>query len=236
MRLLTPVAQRDAKQAENVRQILRAQETQEIVKSINKTRVKAEVDFNDTLAKHRHIWATEEAEHDKRKKEMEAELVPLEERKREALVPIAIYKKQADDKVAEAEGILTLAKEKESKADDLLETLEEKLTAVSDREHAVKTEEDKQVIAREGISIQQEQTRAGVQKLSEQMADFDTYKAKEEESLYNRKKEVTLAEININAKIEKVKRNVKAIQEREIQIEDQRRTLERALANIPPIK
>lgn len=230
MKLLSPVAQKDARQTEITRQLLRAKETEDIILKINVRRAKAEADFADSLARNRVIWAQEEEEHAKRLKDMEAELKPLEERKRQALIPLEVYKEDAAKVVAEARRIFDRATEKEQLLDQGAEMLEQKLTAVADRENAVTREEKRQEVAKLGIETQQEETKKGLSKLSEAMFNFDLYKQKEEGSLLIRKKEVSLAEINFKAKTEKYQRDLEALKILEAQLKDERATLDRAIA------
>lgn len=235
MRLLTPTQNKDARQQQIARDIIRTKETEDVVKRANIRLAKSEADFADFMARNKDIWAKAEEEHAERMRQMQSEVEVLEGRKRMALIPIDMYKKEADDLMQTARDMLAKATEREEDAEDLQELLEEKLTSVADREQAVEKEEQRQTIAKSGIEIQQDQTRKQAEILSGHIAEWNAYKHKEEASLYERKKEVTLAEISFIAKTDKIKRDVESIASERIALKDLRETLERALrsANVP---
>jgi len=82
--------------------------------------------FQSTLAQNREKWALELEEKQKLTDDMDKEVKVLEERKKQALIPISLYKEEADKLYQEAKDFLTRAKEKEQEADFLQEKLEEK--------------------------------------------------------------------------------------------------------------
>ena len=238
MKLLTPLANKEVRQNEDLKKIIRAKELDDVINKKNIELARSEADFNATLARNRAKWALEEEEHAKRLKDMEAELKPLEQRKQQALIPIEVYKQQADVKMLEAEKYLQTLLTREAEIDDLKELLDEKLTEVSDRENQVAMEEKRQKNALLGIETQQEETKKGVQRLSEDMIMFHEKQEREEASLLQRKKEVTLAEISFKAKTDKLKRDIEALNIRELQVKDERETLQREFDRLkfPPIK
>lgn len=132
MKLLTPTQSRDARQDELTKQIIRAQEVQEVVKRNNLRLAKSEADFNASLARNRLIWAAEE-EHAERLKAREKELSLLDER---------IKGRQA--------------------IEDMQEALEEKLTELADREMQIEMEEKTQQVAKMGIESQRKMMQSGV--------------------------------------------------------------------------
>lgn len=229
MRLMSPFQSRDRQQEEQTRKILRAQEIEELATKANANLAKAQADFNSTLALNRSKWAIEEQEHTERIKTMTAEVEALENRKQQALIPISMYKQEADKLMLEAQEIVQKAKEKEETADYLQEKLEIKLTEVVDRENQVIKEEQRQEVAKRGIESQQEQTRIGIERLSQEMVLFHEKQQHDDESLAKRKKELEIAEINFEAKIDRYNRNMEALLIREKQLEDREKTLERNL-------
>lgn len=227
MKLMSPFQNKDQQQSELTRKILRIQETEKLAEITNAKLARAEADFSSMMARNQAKWAQEEEEHMKLMKDREQEVNTLENRKQQALIPIEVYKKQADVLIEEAQGFVARAKEKEEKADELLENLEEKLTSVSDREFIVARDEEKLKIAKEGIKSQQESTKKGVEQLSKAMIEFHEKQKLDEASLLQRQKEVTMAEISFNAKVEKYKRDLEALRILEAQIKDERATLDR---------
>lgn len=227
MKLLSPLRQKDQQQEELTRKILRIQEVEDLTKKTNASLAKAQADFNETLARNRFQWATEEEEHAKRIQEMTKEVTALENRKREALIPIQMYKQEADKIMLEAQDFLKKAKEKDEQADYLTEKLENKLTEVADREYAVSNEEKRLHVARQGLQSQQEATREGVSRLSAEMVAFHEKQVDEETKLDKRKSELALAEINFNAKLEKYARDLEALKIWNKQLKDERAVLDR---------
>lgn len=230
MKLLSPFATKERQQNELTQKILRIQEIEDLAKQANAKLARAQADFQSVLAQNQAKWANEEAEHTERVKSMTIEVESLENRKKQALIPIQMYKEEVDKAMAEAQEIVKKAKEKEEQADFLLEKLEEKLTDVSDREALVEKEEKRQEVAKQGIESQQRATKEGVERLSKEMMLFHEKCQSEEESLAQRKKELALAEINFNAKIEKYKRDFEALKVWDIQLKDERATLDREYA------
>lgn len=227
MKLMSPFQNRDKQQEEQTRKILRIQEIEDLATKANANLAKAQAEFNTTLALNRSKWALEEEEHAQRIKDMTSEVEALEERKKQALIPISMYKEEADKIMVESQDILKRSKEKEEQVDYLQEKLEEKLTEVSDRENQVVKEEQKQQIARQGIEEQQKQTKLGIEQLSKEMVMFHEKQQYEDTKLLERKKVVELAEINFEAKIDRYNRNMEALLTREVQLIDREKTLER---------
>lgn len=227
MKLMSPFQNRDKQQEEQTRKILRIQEIEDLATKANANLAKAQAEFNTTLALNRSKWALEEEEHAQRIKDMTSEVEALEERKKQALIPISMYKEEADKIMVESQDILKRSKEKEEQVDYLQEKLEEKLTEVSDRENQVVKEEQKQQIARQGIEEQQKQTKLGIERLSKEMVMFHEKQQYEDTKLLERKKVVELAEINFEAKIDRYNRNMEALLTREVQLIDREKTLER---------
>ena len=237
MKLLSPLVHRDAKQAQDLKQIIRAKEIEKVVLDNNIKLAKSEADFQDSLARNRSIWAKEEEEHSKRLNDMLTEVNVLEQRKQQTLIPIEVYKEQADVKMLEAEKYLTDVIQREAEIDDLKELLDEKLSEVADRENIVAAEEKRQKNVLLGIETQQEETKKGVQRLSEEMFKFHEKQEREESSLLQRKTEVSMAEINFQAKVDKYKRDLENMAVWARQLKDERETLDREKTRkFPPIK
>lgn len=230
MKLLSPFAQKDKQQEELTRKLLRIQEVEELAIKTNANLARSQADFNETLARNRDKWAIEESEHSERIKDMIREIESLENRKKEALIPIQMYKDEVDKMYLEAQELVKTAKEKEEQADYLTEKLEEKLTEVGDRGKVLEKEEQKLEIAKQSIEAQKEQIKSGIKKLSEEMVMFHEKQQYEEASLNKRKSELALAEINFNAKVEKYQRDLEAMKIWDRQLKDERGILNREYA------
>lgn len=232
MKLLTFQKTKDALQNEQALKVIRSQEVEELAKKTNAKLARAEADFNTTLATNRSKWAVEEQEHQERIVSMSQEIEALEIRKGQALIPISMYKKEADKLMEDAKEILEKAKLKEEQADFILEKLENNLTEVADREQLVIVEEQKQKIAREGIQLQQLQIKDSISSFNEEKIKFYTAQKVQEDSLLERKKEVSLAEISFQAKVDKYRRDMDAMKAWETQLKDERGTLDRAFKRL----
>lgn len=172
MKLLDHFQTKNKQDEETTRKILRIQEIEGLTKQSNARLARAESDFAEALARSREKWALEVEEKQKMVLILEQETVALEKRKEQALIPISIYKQEADKLLAEAQDIVKRAKEKEEMAEFLQENLEDKLTTVADREHTVIEEEKRLSALKSGIENQQEHTKQGVERLSQEMIKF----------------------------------------------------------------
>ncbi len=232
MKLLSPFATKEKQQEEITRKILRTQEVNELAQKANARLARAESDFNNVLALNKTKWAFEEEQHENRVKEMTREVEALENRKREALIPISLYKQEADKLLAEAQDIIKQANQKEQQVDYLIEKLENKLTEVADREFTLSNNEKLLEVSKQGIQNQQEATKLGVEALSKEMLLFHEKQQQEEASLLKRKEEVSMAEISFNAKLDKYVRDIEALKVWEAKLADERDTLKRAFDRI----
>lgn len=228
MKLLSPQEVREQKTQEIARNILRAKETEEVTRKINQNRAKAEADFSSALAHHRELWAQEEEEHRKRKEEMQSEIDTLEAKKLNALVPINILKVSAEDKMKEATDFLANLRKRENDTEELKERLEDRLDDVAEKETELLDKERKLSLRQQGIERQEENIRLSNNKLTEEMKELLSLKAQAIQNIESRTKEVVLKEQTLNAKEQLIKRNIKSIEEREIQLADERATLDKA--------
>ena len=227
MKLLTPNQVRDTKNEHLAREVLRAKETSEQILKINKKMAEAEADFASVLARHRITWAEEEREHDERMRQMQKEVSVLEDRKKQALIPLEIYKVQADTLLKEAQEALQRTKEKELKNEEIAELLQDRLDEVGEKESDVQSLESRLLSKQKGIEDQAEQVKAASQQLVYDQQSFYEIRDKQQKEILERRKEIQIAEITANAKIEKIKRDIEAMRIYDIQLKDERATLDR---------
>jgi len=227
MKLLSTFANKDKQQEEITRKLLRSQEIEELASKANAKLARAEADFADALARSKEIWSIHIEKQQKINSELEKETIALENRKKQALIPIQMYREEVDKVMLEAQEIVQRAKEKKENADYLTEILEEKLTEVADRESILLSEEQRIEIAKNGIEIQKEQTKEGIVQLSKKMILFHENQQEYEANINERKKELALAEISLNAKLGKYQRDLEALKIWDIQLKDERGTLDR---------
>lgn len=228
MRLLSPNQTKDLEGEEVTRQILRAKESQEMATKWHKRLADAEADFAHSTARQQKEWAEMEKEHEVRLKEMAVEIESLESRKTQALIPIEIYKKQAQDLMDSAQAREEAAKKQEDDAERTKDILEDKLDDVSDREIAAEEKERKLLTREQGIAQQSEEVRQGSARLSEAMENFKAYCAVEESKLRQKRKENGLKEANLEAREDKITRETDALKIFATRLTDERETLGRA--------
>lgn len=157
MKLLPTFAVKDKQQEELTRKILRTQEINKLAQEADLNLARAQADFASTMALNQAKWALEQELHAESVKATTEEIQALEMRKQQALIPIQMYKDEADKLLAEAQEIRDRVKEKEAQAEYLQDTLEEKLTEVADREQTLKEDEQRLHVKKQGIILQGEQ-------------------------------------------------------------------------------
>jgi len=236
MSLLKPSQVKDLRNEELNKTIFRTQEVTRALNDANIRLAKVELDFNNTLIKNRIKWEEEEKEHSERLLEMKEEVKILEDRKRQALIPIQMYKDQADLLLNDAKLIKEEWEIKNHKIDELQEQLEDKLDSLSSRESDVLESEKKLNNRKKGIDQQAENTALNAEQLTLKMIDFSEYQKKEEEKLKERKKLTDIIEINIQAKLDKIARDIEAIRVEKIKLADMRGVLETELNKLSPFK
>jgi len=227
MKLLPTFAVKDKQQEELTRKILRTQEINKLAQEADLNLARAQADFSSTMALNQAKWALEQEEHAVLIQSISQEIQSLENRKKQALIPIQMYKDEADKILAEAQMIIDRAKEKEEQAEYLLEKLEEKLTDVADREHFLQESEQRMATIKQGVLSQQEQTKRSAEMLVEKMTAFHMKQQEEEASLQKRKEELSMAEISFNAKLLKYERDLKALHSWELELKSERDALYR---------
>lgn len=232
MRLLTPNQTKDLQSEEQVLKILRTQETEEAAKRANMGLARAEADFAATLARNREIWEQEEKEHAKRKKEMAQEVLELEEKRSQALIPVSLLQDKADKKMREAEEFSKELKVREDGIEEIKDILEDRLDEVGEREVAADKREKSLDLRTQGIERQSKMISEGAVNLTQRISDFEVKKAEEERELSERKTALFLRERSVTAKEESQKRTAKSLQDWETQLKDERGTLNRAWAEL----
>ena len=236
MKLLTPQEVKDTKAKELARDILRVKETTDVVLKTRQRLAEAESDFNKTLAKNREKWAEEEESHFKRVKDMESEIDVLEAKKLNALIPLGILKEGTYDKMEDAVNFLTQLRQREKTLDDSVELLENRLDEVGEKEQNLKQLENRLFLREEGIKRQEENIRINNELLTNQLAEFATTKLKAENNITERITAVILKERSVDAKDELNKRNIKALEDKERALIDERETLARAWKELERMK
>lgn len=227
MKLFSQPELKQRKDQELTREILRTEEMQKVAEKARKGMANAEADFKEMLATHKEKWAKEEQEHTVRLRQMASEIDGLEERKKQALIPIQVYKQMADEKMNEAVAAEEVVAKKEEEIEDLREKLEDRLDEVGEREGEVRIREARADYRELGLNSQSDIIDARSKELSKKIAEFTAKKENDEKDIYERKELLFLKERDLVAREATLKRNLEALVAREKQLEDQRQTLER---------
>lgn len=227
MKLFTNAELKDLKAKEQSREILRTQEMQKVADKARKNMATAEADFKLTLAKFKDQWAEEEKKHAIRIRGMSSEIQTLEDRKKDALIPISVYKKQAEEKMKEAMQFKKQFQHEYNEIEDLRELLEDKLDDVAERNKLVDKFEENLVSREKGIKMQEKSTEQALKELNKQMSSFLVDKEKGERDIKERKKVLFLKERSLLSKQESLKRTEKSLHEWSIKLKDERDTLDR---------
>lgn len=227
MNLLNARANKDRQQEDSTRKILRIQEIERILREKEGEMARAEMDFNTMLANNRKVWEDELIAHTLSTKELSDEVTILEKRRAQALIPISIEMDKVTESREELSLLMEALEEKTALLEDSFERLEEKLTDVADREQQVLLREQKATLIEEANTKQGESISTQSRELTEAMQAFHVKQLTDEANMEERKKELYLAEVNFNAKVEKYHRDLEALKRWDIQLKDERETLKR---------
>ncbi len=193
----------------------------------------AEGDFQARLAEMLSIRAKEEQDHEKRLLEMKKDIDILEIQRRKSLEPIEDMRKRAETlivelnkKIEKADKQQDLNMENADILQDKIHIVREKEEDLSARERVLKSKED-------GLELQIKFMEVQNQKINKEMLTL-VETAKSQEKLFEQKRtELILFEQSLKAREDSIQRSEKEVDKAFIYIEDQRKTLERALARIP---
>lgn len=243
MKLLLPTENKDLREQENVRQILRTQELETAAKEARIKLADSQSDFNNTLALNRQKWALEEEEHLKRVNERKTEIDALEAKRMNAMMPIDILKASAEEQLIDAENYAKSVREREEYAEELTEKLQDRLDEVGQREQDVSRKTKELEIREIGIENQSQSTIAGIKKLSADLADFLALKTQQEKELRERSNSISLQEKELTDKQFKLDNLQTTLNEQALRLADERGVLDRAYkevqrmrADIPLVK
>lgn len=228
LKLFTPTEAKSLNSAQNNRDILRTREIRKLVDKSHTELAKHEADFAAMLARHKEKWAQEEEAHSIRLVEMEKEILPLEERRKNALIPIEIEKRKADTMNIEAEKRLGEVEKREHEATVLEDVLIERIGQVSERESAVEANEAKAAEMIRSADSEKETAALNTKTLSEGIQKFNDYVLAETFTLDQKRTEIILKERSIEAREVALGRKEKSLVIRETQLKDKQETLTRA--------
>lgn len=158
MKLLSTNEVKDRKQSEITRDIARTTDVKETLEKVTNQLNVVNAEFNVALKKQRVVWLKQEEEALARISALTEEIRQLENKKKEALVPIEDREKKAYALFTEAEKVFNDAVTKEGEAThreneaaEQIEMLQDKLDALSEREQDVTLREQKVLIREKAV-------------------------------------------------------------------------------------
>lgn len=227
MKLLSPTQNSDVKAQELTREVIRTQEIYKEADKARKSLANEQSSFNRMLARNREQWAKEEEEHQNRLLEMKHEVQILENRKKQALIPLEVYKKQAQDLFNLAQDAKNRAESHEKELEVVRDRLEDKLDEVGQKTVDLDNLEQRLYIQKQGIEIQTKQIQESSKKLSQELQAFADQKAKDEQDILERKKTLKLWEHSLSAKERQLNNIAKGLMSKEKRLKDEREVLNR---------
>lgn len=235
MRLMPPAQLADRKAQDLARELLRTEELNKASDKARKELANAEADFKGTLVRQRFQWAQGEEEHTKRTHEMDVEITALEKRKEQALIPIEIYSRQADEKMSEALECLDTAKARELEAEELGEKLQDKLDDVGQQEQDLNKREAKIILRTLNIEQQEKRIQDNSTLISQRWSELIEFQKQSDKDISNQKEELILKERTLLAKEESLNRTEESLRVWDIRLKDERDTLGRAFKRLSPL-
>lgn len=235
MKLLSPTAVKDLTSEQLARDVIRAEETGEVIKEMNAAHAKAEADFSATLAAHQARWEEEERQHVQEVATRLAEVEGLEARRKQALEPIEFRDAHSRELFEEAQTVLASARAKEEKCGETQEILESRLDEVGEREITLRVNGERLESRKKGTERQEEATQAGSRRLSEEIQEFYTQRTSQEADLAERRKNLDAREASLVLREKRINDDSEALRLKEISLEDQRMTLQREFNRLKPM-
>lgn len=232
MKLLAPAEAQDKAKSKAEAHKHRLVSLEGLIQQKNKELADAEATFALTLKGQRDVWYTEEEKHKTNILSLRKEVEGLEERRRQALIPLTERAKILDTKASALdEREVKLNKFEEGllqEADQLVNRLDE----VSERELQADKTAKTLAIQEEGIKAQAAQVAAGSASLTGAIAQATAESNKREEALVLREFAVKGKEANIAERERKVNEKEAGFDNREKAIKDQYEALRQAIEEI----
>lgn len=193
---------------------------------------RVEKDFEDTLARQKADWERETTEQALKINLLNTEVISLEERKKQSLIPLEDEYRKLDnmkEKIALKEAKLN---EKLEDFDDKLELLQEKLTEVSDREVQADKMAKTQAVAQQGIDSQRDTVSHQAKELARVMEETTQHFNLRDITLAERESTISLKEAELISKQERLTEIEKSFDGRELRLKDRYEMLERTKQEI----
>lgn len=188
-----------------------------------------ENEFDDTIDRQHRAWKKDELVFIENIQALRAEVHVLEERKKQALIPIDEKVKEIEQFAASVEDKSKYLDQRERTLDEQIEVLEERLSEVAEREQAADMVSKIQANAQKGIDQQREQIQVQSKNFTS-MLDSTLLGIQEKEQRLNIKQaQNDLKEQALNDKEKELNKIEQGFKDRERAINDKYETLQRAL-------
>lgn len=177
-------------------------------------------------------WEKDKAENAKICNALIAEVQILEERKRQALLPLTEKWKEIEvieKKLKEKEEELII---KEDNLDSKIELLEEKLTTIGEREIDADKLGKQQMIAQEGIDAQKEQIALQAKQMNESIIKASGEQKAREQAISRLESSIKLRELAVKSREAELSKIEAGFESREKAIKDKYDTLNRTINRI----
>jgi chromosome segregation ATPase len=194
--------------------------------------IKLEADFVVALDQQTTQYEKEQAEHNIKVNLLKEEVVRLEERKKQALIPLEENYKKIDTKNSELLIKEAELQKREEEIEERAELLQEKLSDVSDREVQADIIAQKQVVTQLGIDHQKAQSALQAKEMSETMITSLAELGTRENAVSRRETTTSLKEKELIGKEEQLAKIETGFVNREIKLQDQYLMLERTTKEI----
>ncbi len=175
LKLLPPNQAQFQTRARSEKDERRAVELQSLIVAKHKELAEIEQMSEESLSRHRELWASEERAHEEKLRTLRAETVSLEERKKEAIVPLTAKKEELDTIESTLHKHDQELRSKRADMDEEAELLKSKLDEVSERALQLDERSDRLAAQEQGAKLQEEQVRA----MSERFSEFFAKRTKE---------------------------------------------------------
>jgi len=227
MKLFTPVEVLTTKEKQTEINLKRAITVDSALEVKRKLLNDIQLETDIALARQANVLAEEKEAQSVKIRELKSEVINLEQRKKEALIPITA-------KWQELEEYNSKVKAEKLEIDMLrvkyqvnLELLEEKLSEVGERELNVIDNEKRQKIAQWGIESQKEVITNQSKELNRRLAEYQASTEAREIDLTTKQTKLALKEQELETKEKELKNIEKGFIDRERSLQDRYATLER---------
>ena len=185
------------------------------------------------------MWAKEYEEHQKEVLSMKKEIEKLQEKKLQALIPIEIYKAEADRKMKIVQEGLENVQKKEDAVEEMKDILEDKLDEVGEKMVNLSGRERSLQLKELSAKQQESVLISNNKKLTQQMLEFVNQREQALKDIDSRMTAVLLKERTLEERADSLKRTEKSLEVWAKQLKDRQETFERSVKRgevIPIVK